>query len=72
MTALLQRAFVEAAKLSEPEQDLLAKRLLAELAAEDDFDRAIARSSVQLVGLAQEALCDYHAGRTAGLDTELQ
>ena len=45
MTTLLQQAFAEAAKLPQAEQDLLAARLLAELAAEDDFDRAIARSS---------------------------
>ena len=40
MTATLERAFAEAAKLSVPEQDLLAARLLAELTVEDDFDRA--------------------------------
>ncbi len=40
MTTLLQQAFAEAAKLPQAEQDLLATRLLAELAAEDDFDRA--------------------------------
>ena len=45
MTTLLQQAFTEAAKLSESEQEVLASRLLAELADEDDFDRAIARSS---------------------------
>ena len=46
MTSLLQRAFAEAAKLPESEQEVLASRLLAELAAEDDFDRAIAGSGV--------------------------
>jgi hypothetical protein len=40
MTTLLQHAFAEAAKLPQAEQDVLAARLLAELAAEDDFDRA--------------------------------
>lgn len=39
VTALLEKAFAEAAKLPTAEQDLLASRLLAELAAEDDFDR---------------------------------
>jgi hypothetical protein len=33
MTALLERAFAEAAKRSEAEQELLASRLLAELSA---------------------------------------
>jgi len=70
MTTLLQQAFTEAAKLSETEQDLLASWLLAELAAEDDFDRAIARSSDKLVGLAQEALAEYRSGQTEELDPE--
>ena len=45
MTTLLQRAFAEAAKLPSEEQDLLASRLLAEMVAEDEFDRAVAGSS---------------------------
>jgi hypothetical protein len=63
MTSLLQRAFDEAAKLPEAEQDLLASRLLAELAAEDEFDRAIARSPEKLARLAQEALTEHRAGK---------
>ena len=70
MTTLLQQAFAAAAKLPESEQDLLASRLLAELAAEDDFDRAIARSSGKLVALAQEALAEHRAGLTDELDPE--
>ena len=70
MTTLLQQAFAEAAKLPQPEQDLLAARLLAELAAEDDFDRAIARSSDKLVGLAREALAEHRSGQTEELDPE--
>lgn len=45
MTALLQQAFDEASKRSREEQDVLAARLLAELAAESAFDQAMARSS---------------------------
>ena len=56
MTTLLQQAFSEAAKLSEPEQEVLASRLLAELATEDDFDRAIAHSSEKLAALGRETL----------------
>jgi hypothetical protein len=70
VTTLLQLAFTEAAKLSHPEQDLLASRLLAELAAEDDFDRAIACSSGKLVTLAEEALAEYRSGQTEELDPE--
>jgi hypothetical protein len=70
MTTLLQQAFAEATKLSPAEQDLLAARLLAELTAEDDFDRTIARSSDKLAGLAAEALAEHRAGLTQELDPE--
>jgi hypothetical protein len=70
MTMLLQEAFAQAAKLSESEQEALASRLLAELAAEDDFDRAIARSSDQRAALAREALAEHHAGKTQTLEPE--
>jgi len=67
MTALLQRAFTQAQKLPPPEQDVLASRLLAELADEDDFDRAIAASADKLTALADKALADHRAGRTKPL-----
>jgi hypothetical protein len=70
MTTLLQQAFAEAAKLPPAEQDLLASRLLAELAAEDEFDRKIASTSDKLAGLAAEALAEYRAGQTQELDPE--
>lgn len=70
MTKLLEQAFAEAAKLSSAEQDVLASRLLAELAAEDEFDRAIAASSDKLARLAHEALAEYRAGLTEELDPE--
>ena len=62
MTTLLERAFAEAAKLPSDEQDLLASRLLAEILAEDDFDRAIVATGDKLAGLAGEALAQHHAG----------
>jgi len=68
MTTLLQHAFDKAAQLPPDEQDLLAARLLAELAAEDDFDQAIARSSDKLAHLAQDALAGTPAGLTQELD----
>lgn len=70
MTDLLQQAFDEAAKLPAAEQELLATRLLAEIAAEDEFDRAIARSSGKLAQLAKEALAEYRAGLTEELDPD--
>jgi hypothetical protein len=70
MTTLLERAFAEASKLSAAEQDLLASRLLAELAAEDDFDRKIAGSTDKLALLAAEALAEHRAGLTEELDPD--
>ena len=70
MTTLLQQAFTEAARRSPQEQDLLASRLLAELAAEDAFDRAIADSAPQLGKLARQALDEHQAGATLVLDPE--
>ncbi len=70
MTTLLERAFAEAAKRPVAEQELLASRVLAELEAEDDFDRAIAASSDKLARLATEALAEHRAGLTEELDPD--
>jgi hypothetical protein len=70
MTTLLQQAFAEAEKLAPAQQDLLASRLLAELAEEDDFDRAIAASSDKLASLARDALAEHRAGLTHELDPD--
>jgi hypothetical protein len=70
MTTLLQQAFDVASKLPAAEQDLLASRLLAELAAEDEFDQAIASSGDKLTTLAAAALAEHRAGETQPLDPE--
>lgn len=70
MTTLLQHAFAEAAKLPTAEQDMLAARLLAEMATETAFDHAISGSPEKLLRLAQEALDEHRAGLTQELDTE--
>ncbi len=70
MTKLLQDAFAKASTLPPAEQDLLASRLLAELAEEDEFDRAIAASSDKLARLAREALAEHRDGRTQELDPD--
>jgi hypothetical protein len=70
MTTLLQKAFAEAEKLPTEEQDVLASRLLAELSAEDEFDKKIARTASQLVNLAQAALAEHRAGLTEEFDVE--
>jgi len=70
MTKLLEQAFAQASKLTEAEQDLLAARLLAELATEDESDRKIAAEGEQLRRLAAEALAEHRAGLTEPLDPE--
>jgi hypothetical protein len=70
MTKLLERAFAEASKLPPAEQELLATRLLAELAVEDEFDRTIGRSADKLSRLAAEAITEYRAGLTEEVDPD--
>ena len=42
MTELLEKAFAEAANLPEVEQDMLARALLEDFAAEEKWDEALA------------------------------
>lgn len=70
MVTLLQKAFAEAAKLPEAEQELLASRLLAELSVDDEFDRAIAGSTAKLAELAAEALQEHRDGSTEVVDPQ--
>ena len=68
MTQLLERAFTEAAKLPEPEQDAMASLLLAELESEQRWSRSFAASQNELAQLADEALREFSAGETLPLD----
>lgn len=70
MTGLLERAFAEAAKLSEPEQDALAQWILEELRSEQRWDAAFAASTNVLQQLADEALAEHRAGKTQPLDPD--
>ena len=56
MTELLEKAFAEAANLPEVEQDMLARALLEDFAAEEKWDEALANSQDKLAALADEAL----------------
>lgn len=71
MTELLEKAFAEAANLPEDEQDLLARTLLEDLAAEEKWDEAFARSHDELATLADEALAEFEQGQTLPLDESL-
>jgi hypothetical protein len=70
MTSLLDRAFQEAAKLSEVEQNAFAKWLLDELAAERRWDKLFAESEDVLSKLADEALQEHAEGKTRRLEPD--
>jgi hypothetical protein len=70
MTKLLEKAFAEAAKLPDDDQDALAEAVLAELASERRWDELFASSSELLSELAEEALSEHRAGRTKPLDPD--
>ena len=70
MTKLLEKAFEEASKLPELEQNALAKRLLDELIAEKKWEEAFASSEDVLSRLADEAIEEHEQGRTKPLDID--
>jgi hypothetical protein len=70
MTKLLEKAFEEASRLPELEQNALAKRLLDELAAEKKWGKAFAGSEDILSRLADEAMEEHKQGKTKPLDID--
>jgi hypothetical protein len=70
MTKLLRRAFDEASKLSEGEQDALGRILLEELASDRRWEELFAGSRDLLADLADQALAEHRAGRTEKLDPD--
>ena len=70
MTKLLAKAFEEASKLPETEQDVLARVVLDELASERRWEDLFSASPDMLAKLADEALAEHRAGRTKELDPE--
>jgi hypothetical protein len=70
MTELLQRAFAEASRLPEAEQEALAAWILAELAAERRWQASFDASADTLAALADEALAEHRAGHTQPLDPD--
>ena len=70
MTKLLQKAFDEASKLPDGEQDLLGQILLDELASERRWDELFSGSHDLLSDLADQAIAEHRAGRTEKLDPE--
>jgi hypothetical protein len=70
MTKVLEKAFNEASKLSESEQDALGEWLLSEIESEREWDRAFDRSQDLLARLAEEALAEHRRGHTDELDPD--
>jgi hypothetical protein len=70
MTELLKKAFDEASRLREQEQDQIARWLLAELTSERRWDQAFDHSQNGLETLANEALREHRAGHTQDLDPD--
>jgi hypothetical protein len=70
MTKLLQKAFDEASKLPDSEQDELGRILLGELASERRWEELFSGSPELLADLADQALAEHRAGRTEKLDPE--
>ena len=70
MTKLLERAFKEASKLPQVEQNALAKWVMEELEAEGKWEKAFAGSEDILDRLADEALAAHKQGRTKPLNIE--
>lgn len=71
MTKLLEKAFAQAAKLPQAEQDLVAQSLLDDLEAEERWDETFADSQDELSILADEALNEHRNGRTLKLEDTL-
>jgi hypothetical protein len=70
MTKVLEKAFNEASKLSESEQNALGEWLLSEIESEREWDRAFARSQDLLARLADKALAQHRRGHTDELDPD--
>jgi hypothetical protein len=70
MTQLLEQALTEVRKLPQSRQDAIASLILEELADEQRWDEAFARSQDQLSRIAAKVREDISAGRVrkAGID----
>jgi hypothetical protein len=64
MTKLLQKAFEDASKLPEEDQDALAEILLSDLASEVRWADTFAKSQDKLSSLAKEALAEFKQDKT--------
>jgi hypothetical protein len=68
MTKLLEEAIAAVSQLSEIDQDAIASLILQELASEQRWAEAFAKSEAQLAQLADEALAEFKQGKTQPLE----
>jgi len=68
MTKLLEKAFEEASRLPEMDQNALAKWVLDELQSERAWVKTFAESEDVLEKLADEAIAEKRKGKTIPLD----
>ena len=66
----MERAFAEASRLPEPEQEALGSWLLEELSSERQWMKTFPESTDVLERLADEALAEHREGRTRSLAPE--
>ena len=70
MTDSLLRAIEKVKLLPEPQQEVLASLLLAEMESEKHWNQLFAGSADQLKALADEAIAEHRAGQTEPLDPD--
>ena len=70
MTNLLQKAFDQASRLSDTEQDALARWVLEELASEKQWESRFAQTEDSLAQLATEAINEHQQGQSRPLDPD--
>ena len=68
MTELLKKAFDEASKLPQDQQDALASLLLEELKSDRAWAQSFARSQDALSQLADEAIAEHQTKKSNRLD----
>ncbi|NEX23104.1 hypothetical protein G3480_22865 [Thiorhodococcus mannitoliphagus] len=70
MTSMLEKAFSEASKLPDIEQNALARWVLEEIDSDKKWDALFAESEDSLGILALEALSEEDQGKTTKLDPD--
>jgi hypothetical protein len=65
MTQLLKRAFEEASKLKDTEQDALAAEILSELKDESRWDKSLASSGDMIDKMGRQALEEFQQHKTS-------